>query len=169
MAIDTIQHPGVTDYRVRYHRTNNKGIWTWTRQLAEVSANDETRVIEQQKNYTSFYNQGGKPYILFSFDLAKINFPQQYRVAFDIVDKFVIKHHFCRLVDGLVITNGKFLNCRLQRIQITSFYDLDILKTTIQKHVLDNSCSKSSMLFLNCLLSVGIINFHLFLALSQSI
>ena len=45
-----------------------------------------TRVIEQQKNYTSLYNQGGKPYILFSFDLAKINFPQQYRVAFDIVE-----------------------------------------------------------------------------------
>jgi len=41
MAIDTIQHPGVTDYRVSYDRTNNKGIWTWTRQLDEVSANDD--------------------------------------------------------------------------------------------------------------------------------
>jgi len=54
MAIDTIQHPGVTDYRVSYDRTNNKGIWTWTRQLDEVSANYDrdktTRVIEQQKN-----------------------------------------------------------------------------------------------------------------------
>ena len=105
IAIDSIQHPGVTDYRIMYNRTNVNGIWTWTRQVAEVSANDETRVLEEekkgQKNYTS-YDQGGKPYILFSFDLEKINFPQRSRVVFYIIDYFVMKHHFCRLVD---ITN----------------------------------------------------------------
>lgn len=54
--------------------------------------------MEEEKNF-SFYNSTNPYYILFSFNLTKINFPQQYRAVFYITDFFVINHHLCRLVD----------------------------------------------------------------------
>jgi hypothetical protein len=112
IAIGSVQHPAVTDYRVILSRSpinnntintnNNKNsTWAWTRNVVEVSAYDKQRVLEEEKNYRAFYQQG-KPYILFSFDLSKINFPQQYNAVFYITDYFVKQHRFCRLID---ITN----------------------------------------------------------------
>jgi hypothetical protein len=115
LAIDSVQHAGVTDYRVILSRnpinssnnnndnsstTNNNQntIWEWTRQITEVSAYDKSRVLEEEKNYTGFYDRDN-PYILFSFDLEKVNFPQQYRAVFYITDYYVKEHHFCRLID----------------------------------------------------------------------
>jgi hypothetical protein len=77
---------------------NQNHTWAWTRQVTEVSAYDKSRVFEQEKNYTGFYDKNN-PYILFSFDLEKVNFPQQYRAVFYITDYFVKEHHFCRLID----------------------------------------------------------------------
>jgi hypothetical protein len=97
LAIDSVQHAGVTDYRVMLSRNptnssynsnnNNNSItsntnnnqnstWAWTRQVTEVSAYDKSRVLEEEKNYAGFYDKN-KPYILSSFDLEKVNFPQQ--------------------------------------------------------------------------------------------
>jgi hypothetical protein len=102
LAIDSIQHEGVTDYRVVYSReptsAHNNNSWTWSKKVLEVSAYDKTRLLEQQKSYSSFYDKD-QPYILFSFDLEKVNFPQQYRAVFFVTDYFVLKHHSCRLLD----------------------------------------------------------------------
>jgi hypothetical protein len=115
LAIDSIQHHGVTDYRVIYSRSpninnnsdygnysnssnNNNSPWIWTRKVLEVSAFDKTRILEEEKNYTAFYNQD-QSYIVFSFDLSKVNFPQQYRAVFYATDYFILKHRLCRLVD----------------------------------------------------------------------
>ena len=113
IAIGSVQHPAVTEYRVilsRIHINNNtsntnnnknNSTWVWTRNVVEVSAYDKQRVLEEQKNYRAFYQQG-RPYVLFSFDLSKINLPQQYNAVFYITDYFVKEHRFCRLID---ITN----------------------------------------------------------------
>jgi hypothetical protein len=102
LAIDSVEHPGPTDYRVEYSRelnhNSNIGSWQWNKKVYEVSALDRTRLMEEEKNF-SFYNGTNPYYILFSFNLSKINFPQQYRAVFYITDFFVIHHHLCRLVD----------------------------------------------------------------------
>lgn len=104
MAIDvasSVNDQG-TGYRVKISRIpHNVPTGTWTKQILEVSAHDKTRVLEEDRNYTSFYDKSGQqqPYIMFSFDLAKINYPQQYKVLFYITDYFVLRHIFCRLVD----------------------------------------------------------------------
>jgi hypothetical protein len=99
MAIDIDSvHDAGTDYRVVYSRIPYD-VWTgnWTRQLREVSAYDKIRVLEEQNNY-AFYDKVG-PYILFSFDLDKINLPQQYKAVFYVTDYFVKNHRLCRLID----------------------------------------------------------------------
>ncbi len=82
LAIDSVQHAGVTDYRVILSRNptnssnsninnynnnstssnNQKSTWAWTRQITEVSAYDKSRVLEQEKNYAGFYDKNN-PYI----------------------------------------------------------------------------------------------------------
>ena len=114
LAIDSAQHAGVTDYRVmlsrdpiiskinHYSSSNNK-TWAWTRRVYEISAFDKTRVLSEEKNFTGFYDktQGQPPYnyILFSFDLSKVNFPQQYRTVFYITDLYAKQHALCRMID----------------------------------------------------------------------
>jgi hypothetical protein len=82
---------------------NNNTIWAWTKRVYEVSAFDKTRILTEEKNFTGFYDrtQGQPPYnyILFSFDLSKVNFPQQYRAVFYITDLYIKQHVLCRLVD----------------------------------------------------------------------
>jgi hypothetical protein len=56
-------------------------------------------VPQQGKNYTQFYDKDQPNYILFSFDLKKISYPQQDRAVFYITDGFVKEHLLCRLVD----------------------------------------------------------------------
>jgi hypothetical protein len=114
LAIDSIQHPGTTDYRMEYSKepnfknSNDNGniaenvTWQWDKRLSEVSANDDSRMLEQYQNFTSFYDKSNPNYILFSFDLSKINLPQHYRAVFYITDYFVLKHRLCRLVDTTV-------------------------------------------------------------------
>jgi hypothetical protein len=101
IAVDSPQHAAVTDYRVIIKRSLTGGTWKWIRQLFEVSAHDKSRLLEQEKNYDSFHDKD-LPYVLFYFNLNKVNFPQQYRAVFYITDYFVEAHHLCRLVD---ITN----------------------------------------------------------------
>jgi hypothetical protein len=100
MAIDVDSvHDAGTDYRVIYSRIPD-GFWTgnWSRQLQEISAYDKIRVLEEHNNYTNFYDKEGD-YILFSFNLDKINSPRQYKVVFSITDYFVKDHRSCRLID----------------------------------------------------------------------
>jgi hypothetical protein len=98
--IDSVLDAG-TDYRVIYSRVPSN-IWTgyWTKQVREISAYDKIRVVEENKNYTDFYNkQDGSSYILFSFDLSKINSPERYKAAFYVTDYLVKDHQFCTLID----------------------------------------------------------------------
>ena len=106
LAIDSLQHDRVTDYRVMYSKekdanNNNDTHWHWVTKFMEVSANDKERIIEKS-NSSDFFdkkNQNPPGYTLFSLDLDKINYPQQYRVLFYITDYFVLSHLYCRLVD----------------------------------------------------------------------
>jgi len=106
MAIDvasSVNDQG-TGYRIKVSRIPYN-VWTgtWTRQVQEVSAYDNTRVLEEGgPNYTGFYDKKEQPYILFYFDLNKVNSPQLYKAVFYITDYFVLHHVFCRLLD---ITN----------------------------------------------------------------
>ena len=79
IAVDSAQHGAVTDYRVILNRSSSNP-WTWTRYLSEVSAYDKSRLLEEDKNYTGFHDKDN-PFILFYFDLGKVNFPQQGVVA----------------------------------------------------------------------------------------
>jgi hypothetical protein len=100
LDIDSVHDAG-TDYRVIYSRVPDD-MWTgyWTRQVREISAYDKVRVTEENVNYTDFYSeQGNSPYILFSFDLNKVNSPQRYKAVFYVTDYFVKDHKFCTLVD----------------------------------------------------------------------
>jgi hypothetical protein len=56
-------------------------------------------VIEENKNYTDFYDKRDSSHILFSFDLTKVNSPERYKAAFYITDFFVKGHQFCTLID----------------------------------------------------------------------
>jgi hypothetical protein len=100
MAIDVDSvHDEGTDYRIIYSRVPNDS-WTgnWSRQLQEISAHESIKVLEEHRIYPNF-NDREEPYIPFSFNLDKVNSPQQYKVVFYITDYFVIGHRFCRLVD----------------------------------------------------------------------
>jgi hypothetical protein len=98
--IDSVLDAG-TDYRVIYSRVPHD-TWTgyWTKQVREISAYDKIRVVEENRNYTDFYNkQDDSSHILFSFDLSKVNSSQQYKAAFYITDYFVKDHKFCTRID----------------------------------------------------------------------
>ena len=126
IGIDSVHRESITDYRVMVARNpisddrnnnkdnnnnyssifnstsnNNRNNSTslWTKKVLEVSAYDKERVLEEENNYTSFYDTEGNPYILFSFDLGKVNYPQQYKAVFYITDLFIKNHHLCRLLD----------------------------------------------------------------------
>jgi hypothetical protein len=125
IGIDSVHREGITDYRVMVARNpinhdrnnnnnnnNNNSIINstnnsnrnnttslWTKKVLEVSAYDKERVLEEENNYTGFYDTEGDPYILFSFDLGKVNYPQQYKAVFYITDLFIKNHRLCRLLD----------------------------------------------------------------------
>lgn len=108
IAIDSLQHSGVTDYRIIYSKEkddnsngNYSGRWHWVTKFMEVSANDKERILEKTNSLDFLDKKYQNPpgYALFSFDLGKINYPQQYRVLFYVTDYFVLSHLYCRLVD----------------------------------------------------------------------
>ena len=106
ISIDSLQHAGVTDYRVIYSKqksnfTNNNDKWHWITDFKEVSADDKERTIDKSNSSDFFDKKYENPptYVLFSLDLNKVNYPQQYRLLFYITDYFVISHLYCRLVD----------------------------------------------------------------------
>jgi hypothetical protein len=102
MAIDIDSvHEAGTDYRVIYSRIPYN-VWTgnWTRQVQEISAYDDARILEEANNYTIFDSRNRETkYILFSFDLDKINSPQKYKAVFYLTNYFVKDRSFCRLID----------------------------------------------------------------------
>ena len=102
MAIDIDSvHDAGTDYRTIYSRVPYN-VWTgnWARQVQEISAYDDARVLDETNNYTIFdKNSQETKYILFSFDLEKINSPQRYKAVFYMTDYFVRDRSFCRMID----------------------------------------------------------------------
>jgi hypothetical protein len=95
MAIDVDSvHDAGTDYRVIYSRIPHNS-WTgnWSGQLQEISVYDKIKVLEEHNNYPNFTDKE-EPYILFSFDLNKINSPQQYKAVLYITVYFVKDHRF---------------------------------------------------------------------------
>ena len=100
LDVDSVHESGI-DYRVIYTRVPNSA-WSgyWTKQITEVSAYDNSRVLEENSNYTDFNdNQEEISYILFSFDLSKVNFPERYKAALYITDYFIKDRKFCTLID----------------------------------------------------------------------
>jgi hypothetical protein len=78
---------------------------SWTRTLSEGSPTGEKRILEQEQNYTGFFEYG-KSYLLMSVNLSEISSPDQYRVLFSAWDNFLNQRRFCTIVD---ITNWIFV------------------------------------------------------------
>jgi hypothetical protein len=85
-------------------KESNSTKWHWTSKVLEISTKDKTRILEKFNSSDPFdsFNQKNINYVVYSFDLSKINHPQQYRVVFYITDYYVLSHFYCTLVD---ITN----------------------------------------------------------------
>jgi hypothetical protein len=99
LDIDSVHDTG-TDYRIALFRAvNDDGSLTWTREVREISANSQIKVIEQTNNYTDFYNKNGGPYVAFSFNLDNVNSPERYKAVFYVSNLFVKNHQFCNLLD----------------------------------------------------------------------
>jgi hypothetical protein len=96
--IDSVHDVG-TDYRVIFSRIPHN-VWTgnWTRQVQEVSAYDNTRILEEY-NHTGFFDKTDPSHILFSFDLSNANSPKQYKAVFYATGYYVKNHLFCTLID----------------------------------------------------------------------
>jgi hypothetical protein len=60
---------------------------SWIRTLAELSADGGVKVVEQNNNFTGFFEKQGSNYVNFFFNLNKIGSPDQYLVAFFVEDR----------------------------------------------------------------------------------
>ena len=65
--------------------------------MQEISAYDKSRILSMEPNYNKISN--GNYYLLFSFNLASVNYPQKYKLVFYVTDYYLKNHRLCRLVD----------------------------------------------------------------------
>jgi len=97
MAIDVDSvHDTGTDYRIILSRVLHDSSAKWMREVREISAFDESKLLE---NSTYPDTLKTNPYVLFSFDLAKANYPERSKIVLYITDFYVKNHQFCRLID----------------------------------------------------------------------
>jgi hypothetical protein len=104
MSIDVLSaYDAGTDYYVEIAWDIFNG--SWTRTLSEGSSTGEKRILEQEQNYTGFF-EDGKSYLLMSVNLSEVSSPDEYRVLFSAWDNFMNHRMFCTIVD---ITNWIFI------------------------------------------------------------
>jgi hypothetical protein len=60
---------------------------SWIRTLAELSIDGGVKVLEQNNNFTGFFEKQGSNYVNLFFNLNKVGHPDQYLVAFFIEDR----------------------------------------------------------------------------------
>ena len=77
---------------------------TWTRTLSEGSSTGEKRILQQDNNYTHFFEKN-KNYVLMSLNLTDVSSPDEYRIILSAWDNFLNHRRFCSIVD---ITNWIF-------------------------------------------------------------
>jgi hypothetical protein len=78
---------------------NSKMKTNWEKIVIERFSNKETRTLEEQTNYTGFFDRE-KKYVDLSFDIDTIKSADQYNLVFYIVDIFINKDgRLCRLGD----------------------------------------------------------------------
>jgi hypothetical protein len=65
--------------------------WRWI--FAELSANNEQRVLDRKVNYTGFFEKRNPNHISLSVDLSKMNYPSQYRIIFFMDDEITYPNH----------------------------------------------------------------------------
>lgn len=99
MSIDTLSvyDTGSTDYyaEIKWNYVNE----TWSKLIYEGSKIGEKRIIDEVDGYKGFFDDG-KRYFVFSLDLDKINYPDQYKIIFTAYDNFLNKGLFCYLYDS---------------------------------------------------------------------
>jgi hypothetical protein len=100
MSIDTISvyDTGATDYyaELKWDHINQ----TWSKIIYEGSKIGEKREIDREDSYNGFFDNG-KRYFLFSIDLNKINYPDQYKVILTSYDNFLNNNNrLCHLYDA---------------------------------------------------------------------
>ena len=99
MSIDTLSvyDTGATDYytEIKWDYRNE----SWTKIVYEGSKTGEKREIDKVSDYNDFFDKGNR-YLLFSLDLEKINYPDQYKVIFTAYDNFLNNGRFCYLFDS---------------------------------------------------------------------
>ena len=78
---------------------------SWTRTLSEASSTGEKRILEQEQDYSGFFEHG-KSYMLMSINLSEVSSPNEYRVIFSAWDNFIKDRRLCSIAD---ITNWIFI------------------------------------------------------------
>lgn len=68
------------DYFMKIAWNNNTNTWAYI--LQEWSTSQIPRVLDQENNYTDFFDKGENSYVYLSLDLNKLSSPQQYIVVF---------------------------------------------------------------------------------------
>jgi hypothetical protein len=108
MDIHTPYDTTGTDYSLYLRRSVSSKSWNMT--IIEHSPSGETRIADNsdiKNRYSSFFGNGTdevtpwikKGYVNLSFDLAKLNYPNQYDLFFYAQDNFIKNGRLCRLVD----------------------------------------------------------------------
>lgn len=75
---------------------NNK---TWTKEVLELSPDNQNRVIDRTHNYKDYFEKG-KSYVKLPVDLGAINSPNQYLMIFSVEQAYIKDGHLCDLLDA---------------------------------------------------------------------
>jgi hypothetical protein len=101
-AYDTRQGPDykvIIDWDTLNHRwTRTVQEWSSTPGEDKIFGSGEFMILEQENNYTGFY-QKGKNYVDLSLNLNEVSSPDQYSMSFYALDYFKTKVGFCTVVD----------------------------------------------------------------------
>jgi hypothetical protein len=101
LAIHTTDNSPITDYTLYLMRHATSRVWEIS--LIEHSPSDYTRIAYnstiKSAAYRSIFGNGSTGYVNLSFDLARLNYPNQYDLFFYAQDNFIENGRLCRLVD----------------------------------------------------------------------
>jgi hypothetical protein len=101
-AYDTrqgIDYKVIINWDILNHRwIRNVQEWSSTPGEDKIFGSGEFMIVDQQNNYTAFFDKG-KNYVDLSLNLSEISSPDQYSMSFYVLDSFRTKVGFCTLVD----------------------------------------------------------------------
>jgi hypothetical protein len=101
-AYDTRQGPDykvIINWDILNHRwTRTVEEWSSTPGEDKIFGSEESMILDQEDNYTGFY-QKGKNYVDLSLNLSEVSSPDQYSMSFYVLDYFKTEVGFCTIED----------------------------------------------------------------------